>query len=1752
MGFDLGDEAIADQSGSFKNWEFFELYLELALVGTLFGIGSLAILHYGLKYRVSRVYSFLAIALLRTDWAFDNLSFVLAVATWVAYLFVPAASFFAWGLVAAITLDPSIVGVTVIFLSISLMAGVYGFGLWRANKWRLTYPSGIAVAVSVTMLVGYMLAVITATEPFSYMGFSAVFLAINVIPMIIILYLNMPGTFVHFESFVENAISGSQSEFETAGREKIPCCFGACGPLISRNHVRSMALYLIAQGTLVAYAILVHRYIDDDTVKYVGFVNWGALFVVDVVLYLYYMAGFFDSPLSASFFFIAVRGIIIAFGARYWFIAHSVVFVLVALFLGISWVKDHYPARKTSGASIVAHESLAKVVLSNLPTPGYLSLELPQGEDVHSSEFDESELEKGGLVAPTTQSGDDDYTDYYDDEYEGDDEYDDDDDDEYDDDEYEEEQESAYSASATASATGSTAGSATTDGYTYDNVETYTEEDLSGYSGYGKTRVACCTLPSFSSIVLTRPFMMLVMSAAFLAELLVVEEKREATVDMDFLSKRRRQYLFGIGAFVMSLVLPLAFFTYRLYQRAKFHLTAKVCLAAFVTEFVIVGNGVFFYFTADSIVILGFHIFFPLIVLFACATMIQWIRNDYFFFVHGKTRDNAKPEDYVCNLVLLPDLGMIAGTAGTILMIFGLSLTVALGLDAQITGWTIGTVIFVPLCTYISIKEWFNTFTFSWTNVISVVAQLVVLFGYALGVFLTTLDAEVDERSLALLFTVLVYPTLVLLVVGIWKWWDDKWEFKFSTPAGKFITFSMVASFVLMVSFGVVVMLVYKPFWAGLGVLVVVGIFYSLVWVSISFVRNGFYLTTPYRLAILFVLCGAIAMGLGVGFVESGILGFSISWGSLFVLLTLVAVQDWFNAQTQPRQFSKFIFPVYMMETENDRLVSANQGLYCAYGALIVASLWGVALSLFFPPPWVGLLVTAGAITLFVLLTVHLLWDPPATFGAQLRYIDSSVLEKARKQALGSELNRPDPSVKAIHGGSTADSYSGGYYDDEDEESSSAAASTRYGSGSDEYDYSEEQEEEEEGKGKSSSYSYEEVTITSDHHGRFLRPDGTGATSAQVLEERAEFEANELESRDSYIELLRYDVGINNAFKAEQRFVAHLQQLVLSLASYKRAKEEAIISAMLKETVEYNNPEFPLKESDIELWDRKDWRLFQKRLTQYLRKQKLLEKRNESRRQEDANAQAKRDAARRKLQKELEKKRRKAKEEGEGGSDESEVGGVSAAGLSFNPRDAPVIGPDPAKIIKKAEKKGVQWSDEEFEANDEALFRGEAAVSGKVEGWARPEEVFETRNGNAPGESDMMVFKDPIEPRDIGQGALGDCWLLSAFAIVAQYPERVRDIFETDEVNDAGAYGVKLWAGGKWVRVMVDSKLPVDGKGRLAYARTGRGDGSELWVSLLEKAFAKQYGSYGALNGGLVHMGLVDLTGGQAETIAFRDEETTAEIQSGRLWKKLLGYQKAKYLMGCGSNAGKDTATSKKGIVQGHAYAILGLYEESSHRLLKIYNPWSTGEWKGDWSDASDMWTRRLRAKLDFREADDGVFFMSFEDFVREFRNLYICRIFPETWSATGLASAWSGASAGGCSNFDTCKNNPQFLLEISVPTQTFITVAKDMLNASDVEHIAFFVFVSKDGGASKIDPQYARAGDRVGSSGKYSPLREVSAELKLKPGKYVIVPTTFKAGQEGEFVVAVNSDRPVKISEIGGAGPSSAAPAESGYEYEE
>ena len=81
-------------------------------------------------------------------------------------------------------------------------------------------------------------------------------------------------------------------------------------------------------------------------------------------------------------------------------------------------------------------------------------------------------------------------------------------------------------------------------------------------------------------------------------------------------------------------------------------------------------------------------------------------------------------------------------------------------------------------------------------------------------------------------------------------------------------------------------------------------------------------------------------------------------------------------------------------------------------------------------------------------------------------------------------------------------------------------------------------------------------------------------------------------------------------------------------------------------------------------------------------------------------------------------------------------------------------------------------------------------------------------------------------------------------------------------------------------------------------------------------------------------------------------------------WEELKDADRRNYIM-IASSKGSGEAESELGIISGHAYSLIDLYEIEHHgqqvKLCKLRNPWGHKEWSGDWSDESDKWTDELR-----------------------------------------------------------------------------------------------------------------------------------------------------------------------------------------------
>lgn len=198
--------------------------------------------------------------------------------------------------------------------------------------------------------------------------------------------------------------------------------------------------------------------------------------------------------------------------------------------------------------------------------------------------------------------------------------------------------------------------------------------------------------------------------------------------------------------------------------------------------------------------------------------------------------------------------------------------------------------------------------------------------------------------------------------------------------------------------------------------------------------------------------------------------------------------------------------------------------------------------------------------------------------------------------------------------------------------------------------------------------------------------------------------------------------------------------------------------------------------------------------------------------------------------------------------------------------------------------------------------------------WRRPDEIY--------GKGKYKLFEGKIEPNDIRQGSLGDCYFLSTLASIADSPERIKKLFVERDSNPYGVYGVKICDMGEWKTIMLDDYIPCSKEsGEPIFTR---GNGGEIWVLLLEKLWAKVYGGYARIEAGLTRECLHDLTGGPTKFFL-----TGNPSQYDQIWQEILEGEKKNFIMTCGAGdyfEGADLLSSI-GLVGSHAYSLLAAFD---------------------------------------------------------------------------------------------------------------------------------------------------------------------------------------------------------------------------------
>lgn len=210
---------------------------------------------------------------------------------------------------------------------------------------------------------------------------------------------------------------------------------------------------------------------------------------------------------------------------------------------------------------------------------------------------------------------------------------------------------------------------------------------------------------------------------------------------------------------------------------------------------------------------------------------------------------------------------------------------------------------------------------------------------------------------------------------------------------------------------------------------------------------------------------------------------------------------------------------------------------------------------------------------------------------------------------------------------------------------------------------------------------------------------------------------------------------------------------------------------------------------------------------------------------------------------------------------------------------------------------------------------------------------------------------------------------------------------------------------------------------------------------------------------------------------------------------------------------------------------------------------------------------------------NDGEFWMCYEDFISVFNKIQFCHTKPCSysdalfkidddsdleWHEKIIHDEWViGKSAGG-SKLDTFWTNPQYLIRLNDvddnDNQNLATVIISLMQKDSREkkvetegkkadvYFQFRLYFLKD--HIKIDDRLenikfsSRDTQKIGDSGSYTNTREATKRFSVKPGNYIIIPSTFDKDTYAKFMLRVYThkkgntnkfpkDKPISVIEF-------------------
>ena len=169
--------------------------------------------------------------------------------------------------------------------------------------------------------------------------------------------------------------------------------------------------------------------------------------------------------------------------------------------------------------------------------------------------------------------------------------------------------------------------------------------------------------------------------------------------------------------------------------------------------------------------------------------------------------------------------------------------------------------------------------------------------------------------------------------------------------------------------------------------------------------------------------------------------------------------------------------------------------------------------------------------------------------------------------------------------------------------------------------------------------------------------------------------------------------------------------------------------------------------------------------------------------------------------------------------------------------------------------------------------------------WLRAEEIFDSKNYN--------IFHEGASFDDIIQGSLGDCYFLSVLSSLCIYPKLIEKLFFSKNLTKSKnhQYGIYFYINGIWKLILIDDYFPARNTSfkKFAFAYSTE---KEIWVPLLEKAWAKINGCYAKVGTGGLPNEVFDVC-----SEAYNEYILIKNKNKDLLWNEIFQGEKKIYMM---------------------------------------------------------------------------------------------------------------------------------------------------------------------------------------------------------------------------------------------------------------